>query len=111
MKTAGAGRWILLRRCYWWAAVAGHRAAQFNLGGLYYNGRGGPVDYGRARCWWERAAAGGDPHLQFNLALLYLYVAALRDEAQARHWLEQAAAGDDEAIRAQARAELRALNG
>ena len=87
------------------------RSTQFARGLAHENGRGGPVDYGRARCWWERAAAGGDPHLQFNLALLYLHVAALRDEAQARHWLERAAAGNDEAIRAQARAELRALNG
>ncbi len=92
-------------------AEAGNARAQTGLGLLYAKGWAVPRDYEKARQWWERAAAGGDPHLQFNLALLYLHVAALRDEAQARHWLERAAAGDDEAIRAQTRAELRALNG
>ena len=91
---------------------SGNARAQTGLGLLYANGWAVPRDYEKARQWWEKAAAaGGDPHLQFNLALLYLHVAALRDEAQARHWLERAAAGDDEAIRAQTRAELRALNG
>lgn len=96
------------RRCYWWAAVAGHRAAQFNLGGLYYNGRGGPVDYGRARCWWERAAAGyrlydeGDVARVAKIRLLQRAGLALKEVARLLDCLGPAPLCDE--LRAQLRA-------
>jgi TPR repeat protein len=42
-----------------------------NLGALYADGQGVGQDYGKARSWYERAAAKGDSLAVFNLALLY----------------------------------------
>lgn len=44
------------------AAELGLDSAQFNLGSLYYSGRGTPVDLGKARYWIEKSAAQYNEH-------------------------------------------------
>jgi TPR repeat protein len=57
VKADPAGAAIL-----WWAAAArGEAVAMFNLGALWERGIGVSVDLGRARAWYERAAARNDP--------------------------------------------------
>lgn len=38
---------------------------------IYYQGNGVPVDYKKARQWYEKAAAQGHPHAQLGLGTLY----------------------------------------
>ncbi len=46
----------------WWAAAArGEATAMFNLGALWERGIGVTADIGKARAWYERAAARNDP--------------------------------------------------
>jgi len=52
-------------------AEQGDADAQFNLGWMYYEGRGVPQDYETAVKWWTLAAEQGDPHAQFNLGVMY----------------------------------------
>ena len=52
-------------------AVQGHADAQFNLGVMYYNGKGVPQDYKTAVKWYTLAAEQGDADAQFNLGLMY----------------------------------------
>src|SRR2546422_434692 len=74
-------------------ADSGDAAAQFNLGWLYYDGRGVPQDYAQARQWYEKAAAQGNAKAQNNLGVLYQNgQGGLQDYAQARQWYEKAAA-------------------
>ena len=95
------------------AANAGDRDAQFNLGNLYRNGRGGPVDYGRALGWFVRAANAGDESAQLALGELYEEGLGVRaDGAQARHWYEKAAGQEEgEDVKAFALEALRRLDG
>jgi TPR repeat protein len=74
-------------------AAQGFAPAQNNLGLLYYNGRGVPMDYTKAREWFEKAAAQGDADAQYNLGVLYDFGKGVpRDYAKARQWYEKAAA-------------------
>ena len=41
------------------AAHLGLAQAQYNLGGMYYNGQGTEQNITKAREWWEKAAAQG----------------------------------------------------
>ena len=52
-------------------AEQGHSKAQYNLGLLYYNGRGVRKDYKEAVKWYRRSAEQGHSKAQFNLALRY----------------------------------------
>jgi TPR repeat protein len=46
----------------WWAAATrGEATAMFNLGAMWERGIGVAADIGRARAWYERAAARNDP--------------------------------------------------
>ncbi len=46
----------------WWAAAArGEATAMFNLGAMWERGIGVTSDVGKARAWYERAAARNDP--------------------------------------------------
>ena len=52
-------------------ANSGSAAAQFNLGLLYYDGRGVPQDFQEARRWFHRAADQGYAKAQHNLGAMY----------------------------------------
>ena len=74
-------------------AAQGEAKAQNNLGLLYYNGRGVPQDYAKAREWWEKASAQGNAVAQYNLGVLYDFGRGVpQDYAKARQWYEKAAA-------------------
>lgn len=79
-------------------ALAGDSEAQFHLGLMHALGRGVVADGDKALQWYERAAQGGHPKAQVNLALLLLDAATpARPEAlvRARDWLERAARQGD----------------
>lgn len=74
-------------------AVQGFAAAQTNLGLLYYNGRGVPRDYTKAREWFEKAAAQEDANAQYTLGVMYDFEKGVpQNFATARQWYEKAAA-------------------
>jgi TPR repeat protein len=45
--------------------------AQFNLGLMYFHGRGLPLDYVQAAAWYQLAAEQGHTDAQINLASMY----------------------------------------
>jgi TPR repeat protein len=47
-------------------------AAQYNLGVLYENGRGTPVDFAKANEWYRKASVQGDALAIGNLGMLYV---------------------------------------
>jgi TPR repeat protein len=53
------------------AAELGLALAQFNLGGLYYNGTGVAKDPKEAVKWFRKAAEQGDVNAQYNLSVCY----------------------------------------
>ena len=81
-------------------AAGGSAAAQFNLGLLYYDGRGVPQDFGEARRWFQRAAEQGYAKAQHNLGAMYGTGKGVgRDYLQAYKWLSLcAAAGEQSCI-------------
>ena len=52
-------------------AEQGHAEAQYNLGGMYAEGRGVPQDYGEATKWFRKAAEQGHAEAQYNLGGMY----------------------------------------
>ena len=51
------------------SAQQGHTGGQYNLGYMYYNGRGVPQDYVQAVKWLRNAAKQGHADAQFGLLL------------------------------------------
>ena len=73
-------------------AEQGAAAAQFNLGLMYYEGRGAPQDYAEAVRWYRRAAEQGDADAQFNLGHMYTVGKGVSpDIAEAVRWFRHAA--------------------
>jgi tetratricopeptide (TPR) repeat protein len=71
-------------------------SAMFNLGKSYERGDGVTQDYGKAREWYEKAAAKGDGTAMYNLGVLYDNGHGVaRDYGKAREWFEKAAAKDN----------------
>ena len=52
-------------------AEQGRASAQFNLGVMYYGGKGVPQDYKEAAKWYRKSAEQGDAGAQLNLGLMY----------------------------------------
>ena len=66
--------------------------AQFNLGLMYYKGRGITQDYGEATKWWRLAAEQGHATAQFNLGVMYEDGRGVpQDHAEAVKWHQFAA--------------------
>ena len=59
------------RRLYGLAADQGNAQAQFNLGNMDAQGRGGPQDYAAARRWYGLAADQGLAEAQNNLGFMH----------------------------------------
>ena len=57
----------------WWrkAAEQGYAGAQYNLGLMYYHGKGVSQDYEEAASWVRKAADQGDAAAQNNLGSMY----------------------------------------
>ncbi len=74
----------------------GNAAAQYNLGGCYYYGRGVNQDYAKAAHCYKLSADQGDADAQNSLGLCYLFGYGVdKDEAMAVKLFELAAAQDD----------------
>ena len=75
------------------AAQAGDARAQFNLGRMYLDGKGGPRDYAQALTWSGKAAEQGIPGAEFNLGRIYDEgLGVRRDPERAASWYGKAAA-------------------
>jgi TPR repeat protein len=78
-------------------AEKGSAAAEFNLGLLYYDGRGVSQDFTEAVQWFERSADQGYAKAQYNLGEMYAVGKGVkRDYVQSYKWLSVcAASGND----------------
>jgi hypothetical protein len=76
--------------------------SMFNLGVRYQNGDGVAQDYGKAREWYEKAAAKGNSDAMNNLGWIYQNgLGVAYDYGKAREWYEKAAAkGNLDAMKA-----------
>ena len=73
-------------------AEEGNADAQFNLGFMYYTGKGVEQDYDKAVKWYRRAAEQGYADAQFNLGWMYhLGKGVKQDYAEAVKWYRRAA--------------------
>ena len=78
-------------------AEKGSAPAQFNLGLLYYDGRGVPQDFERAVQWFEKSADQGYATAQRNLGELYFIGKGVkRDYQQSYKWFSICAAAGNE---------------
>ncbi|MCM1513099.1 MAG: hypothetical protein NC112_08350 [Oxalobacter formigenes] len=74
------------------AAEKGHAVSCFNLGNIYYAGRGVAQDYARAADWYELAARQGVARAQDNLGLMFFHGRGRPVEPEtAVYWFRQAA--------------------
>src|SRR3989344_4783035 len=66
--------------------------AQYNLGVMYYDGKGVPKDVAKAMEWLQKAAAQGNASAQFGLAAMYDMGAGVpKDATKAAEWVQKAA--------------------
>ncbi|MGO8916182.1 MAG: tetratricopeptide repeat protein, partial [Stellaceae bacterium] len=73
--------------CFLVAAQAGNRAAQFDMGAMYDNGRGVAKDVASAVMWYRRAAEQGDGRAAYALGLIYQEGGAVpTDRREALKW-------------------------
>ena len=73
-------------------AQQGDADAQFNLGKMYYDGKGVSQDYAQAHSWLLKAAEQGHARAQNGIGLLYEYgYGVSQDYAQAVAWYRKAA--------------------
>jgi len=74
------------------AAETGDAVSQFNLGGMFFEGRGAERNMREAAYWFRKAAEQGVPLAQHGLAVLYYRGAGVvRDYAEAARWFAKAA--------------------
>ncbi len=87
--------------------------AQYNLGIVYYKGRGVPQDDAEAVTWYRKAAEQGFASAQFTLGLMYGSGKVVpKDYVSAHMWLNLAAAqGNDKAHKCRDRTAKRMTHG
>jgi TPR repeat protein len=83
----------------WWrkSAEQGVAEAQYELGGLYFDGQGVPQDYSQAAVWYRKAAEQNDAMMaQYKLGLLYFEGQGVpQDYTQAAAWWRKSAEQGD----------------
>ncbi len=73
-------------------AAVGNAGAQFNLGRLYFLGKGVPKDTVEAALWYRKAAEQGEVDAQMDLASAYYGgLGVVKDESEAMRWTRKAA--------------------
>ena len=82
-------------------AEQGDAGAQYNLGIMYDEGRGVPLDDMEAAKWYRLAAEQGDDHAQYNLGYMYAKGEGVpQDYVQAHMWFNLSAAqGNENAVK------------
>ena len=69
-------------------AEAGDPVAQYELAGFYHYGRVGPVNFDKARTWYERSAKQGNPDAMLGLAVIHGFGQGVPQDKQAAfRWL------------------------
>jgi S1-C subfamily serine protease len=92
VQYAKQGDYVAARREYLEAAQDGNAKAQNNLGYLYHQGLGGPVDFERALFWFSKAAVQGQVNAQTTLGDMYEKGDGVaRDYLRAAYWYRRAA--------------------
>ena len=72
-------------------AKQGNAKAQYNLGGMYYNGQGVRQDYAQAVQWYRKAAEQGYAQAQSNLGVMYYNGQGVRQNYKiAKEWFGKA---------------------
>jgi TPR repeat protein len=80
-------------------AEEGNQEAQINLGNMYFDGNGVPLNYAQSVDWYLLAADQGNTDAQIALGFLYKYGEAVRfDYVQAYKWFDLAGSGSDRDI-------------
>ena len=80
-------------------AEEGNQEAQINLGNMYFDGNGVPLDYAQSVKWYLLAADQGNTDAQIALGFLYKYGEAVRlDYVQAYKWFDLAGSVSDRDI-------------
>ncbi len=77
-----------------WRALAeqGHVNAQYDLGAMYFAGRGVQQDYANAVKWFRLAADQGDAKAQYNLGFMYFEGRGVPEDFERAHmWFDIAA--------------------
>lgn len=80
VEAMDAGDFDTAIRLFTESAEAGLEIAQYNLGVLYYSGRGVTQDYSQAFKWTQMAAEQGHANSQYNLGTLYYNGLGMRSE-------------------------------
>lgn len=70
------------------AASWAHKPAEYNLGVLYLNGHGSPVDLPRAMAWFALAAERGETQYVYARQLLYAHLTPAQFEQANEIWRE-----------------------
>jgi TPR repeat protein len=69
-------------------AESGNPEAQYELAGFHHYGRVGPVNFEKARMWYERAAKQGNTDAMLGLAVIYGFGQGVPQDKQAAfRWL------------------------
>jgi TPR repeat protein len=69
-------------------AETGDPVAQYELAGFYHYGRVGPVNFDKARQWYERSAKQGNSDAMLGLAVIYGFGQGVPQDKQAAfRWL------------------------
>jgi uncharacterized protein len=77
-------------------AEQGDPNAEFNLGGMYHQGKGVPQDYAHALYWYHKAAKQNDARAQYAIGYMYAYGQGVpQNYTEALHWYRQAADQSD----------------
>lgn len=85
-----AMRWLIK------ASDLGSAAAQCDIGVMYENGQGVPVNYAEAAKWYGKSAEHGNAAAQYNLGMMYFKGQGIpQDYVQAYVWFDIAASGTD----------------
>ncbi|HLW90826.1 MAG TPA: hypothetical protein VKS78_05940 [Roseiarcus sp.] len=92
LRWAARGDYALAFSTWRQLAAEGDAASQYNLGEMYYAGRGVAQDYGEAAKWFQRAAEKGVPAAQLDLGVAFALGRGVpQDLERAYMWLSIAA--------------------